>query len=139
MGDERFDLYEGLQELGAGSFPRKCNSCGREYRDAREWLEHTIPVPRGSGLKSGMGEHEAVVVELFRNCRCGSTLMEPFCDRRDTSESGERRRQVFDRVVETLVANGLTRDEARLEVLGALRGRGGGKLAALLRQLPGSS
>ncbi|MCK9987662.1 MAG: hypothetical protein AzoDbin1_04134, partial [Azoarcus sp.] len=36
-----------------------------------------------------------VIVELFRNCVCGSTLMDCFRDRRDTSEAGLRRRARF--------------------------------------------
>jgi hypothetical protein len=131
--DEARLLYAELRELAAGSFPRRCGCCGREYADPQQWLAETQPVPRGSGLKAAADEQgAAVVVELFRTCSCGSTLMETFDDRRDMSEAGERRRRYFGRMLEVLVQRGLRRDEARRELLAARRGRLSERLRTLL-------
>ncbi len=133
QGDEARLLYAGLRELVAGSFPRRCSCCGREYETPEQWLRETRPVPRGSGLKEAADEEgAAVVVELFRNCSCGSTLMETFDDRRDMSEAGERRRRYFGRMLDVLVQRGLRREEARGELLDARRGRISERLRSLL-------
>lgn len=140
MSDEWLDqhggLYEGLEKLVSGDFPRKCRNCGREYADVEEWLRETLPVPRGSGLKSGLADEQSeVVVELFRNCACGSTLLETFGDRRDTSASGERRRQSFGRWVGFLQSRGFDEEQARQELLAALGGTVSPRMADLLKEL----
>ncbi|MBW9258478.1 MAG: hypothetical protein K1562_12765 [Candidatus Thiodiazotropha sp. (ex. Lucinisca nassula)] len=61
-------------------------------------------------------EGDEPIVELYRNCVCGSTLMEFFSDRRDTSENGLRRRQLFDDLLMQLVEMDITAEEARKEL-----------------------
>lgn len=134
--DPSGSLYEGLEELVAGAFPRTCRNCGREYADVAQWLRETVPVPRGSGLKAGQGDaDDEVVVELFRNCACGSTLLETFGDRRDGSESGERRRTSFGRWVRFLHARGYPMEQARRELIGAMRGTLSPELAEILKEV----
>jgi hypothetical protein len=79
-------------------------------------------VLHGSGLKAGMDEDGAAVVDLFRNCVCGSTLMESFGDRRDTSPAGEARRRAFARLLDALMQHGYGADEARRELIAARSG-----------------
>jgi hypothetical protein len=125
-------LYAGLRELVTGSFPRRCRNCGAEYASVEDWLARTAPVPRGSGLKAAPDDSGAELVELFRNCTCGSTLMETFDDRRDLSAAGERRRRYFGRLLEALQRRGMDRAEARAELMAARRGQIGAGLRALL-------
>ena len=117
------ELYAGLQEIAAGAFPKRCAMCGRNYRDADDYVRQTRRIASGrSGLKQTFDEDGRVIVELFRNCVCGSTLMDCFNDRRDTSEAGCRRRARFAELVESLVTKGLERARARTELLKVLHG-----------------
>ncbi|MCG7869235.1 MAG: hypothetical protein JAY67_16125 [Candidatus Thiodiazotropha taylori] len=61
-------------------------------------------------------EGDEPIVELYRNCICGSTLMEFFSDRRDTSDNGLRRRQLFDDLLAQLVEMDIAAEEARKEL-----------------------
>ncbi|NMG45022.1 oxidoreductase [Aromatoleum toluvorans] len=116
-------LYAGLAEIAAGTFPKRCAACGRSYRDVDDYVAQTQRVGRGgSGLKQAVDDDGQVIVELFRNCVCGSTLMEFFHDRRDVGEAGLRRRARFDELIGMLVARGLERERARTELLKLLRG-----------------
>lgn len=126
-------LYGGLQALAESAFPKRCPACGRSYRDAADYVAQTQRVASGrSGLKQSVDDDGQVIVELFRNCVCGSTLMDSFRNRRDPSAAGERRRARFAEVLDTLVAQGLERQHARLELLKVLRG----EASTILRARP---
>jgi predicted nucleic acid-binding Zn-ribbon protein len=127
------DLYADLDSLAADAFPKRCTGCGNVFQDVHQFLRETTPVRQDhSGFKAGIDDADKNIVELFRNCKCGSTLLEFFSDRRDTSENGIRRREKFGRLLDTLVAKGADRTHAR-EVI--LRGMGGQEvdLMALIR------
>jgi hypothetical protein len=123
MGDDADSgLFAGLQELSAGAFPKICPNCGRTYENLAQFLELTVPSGRMSGLKSALDDDDRPVVELFRNCVCGSTLMD-FCrSRRDESADGLRRRATFSRMLDRLVRRGVSRDAAHAELLKLTRG-----------------
>lgn len=123
MGDDADSgLFAGLQELSAGAFPKICPNCGRTYENLAQFLELTVPSGRMSGLKSALDDDDRPVVELFRNCVCGSTLMD-FCrSRRDESADGQRRRATFSRMLDRLVRRGISRDTAHAELLKLTRG-----------------
>ena len=123
MGNDADDtLFSGLQELTAGSFPKVCPSCGRVYEDLEQFLEQTVAINGKTGLKASVDDDEHTVVELFRNCVCGSTLMD-FCQsRRDESADGIRRRETFARMMALLVQRGVAREKARGELLAVVRG-----------------
>jgi hypothetical protein len=126
-------LYAGLQELAAGAFPKRCALCGRTYSSVEDYVTQTGRVGSGrSGLKQTFDDDGHVIVELFRNCVCGSTLMDCFTDRRDTSAAGLKRRARFGELVESLVARGLGREHARSELLKVLRG----EKSTVLRPVP---
>ncbi|AYH42101.1 oxidoreductase [Azoarcus sp. DN11] len=116
-------LYAGLAEIAADTFPKRCAACGRSYRDVDDYVAQTQRVGSGgSGLRQTVGDDGQVIVELFRNCVCGSTLLELFHNRRDVGEAGLRRRARFGELIEMLVARGLEREQARTELLKLLRG-----------------
>lgn len=117
-------FYSGLRELAESAFPKHCRNCGRTYRNAAEFIAATQPVaPDKSGLKQSLDDDGRAIVELFRNCVCGSTLMDCFNDRRDLSEAGGRRRQRFAELLDYLVGQGLERAAARAELLKVMRGQ----------------
>jgi hypothetical protein len=131
MPDPHIDeeLFAGLRELAESAFPKRCRNCGQEYRSAAEFLAATRPVRADtSGLKQSVGDDGQLIVDLFRNCVCGSTLLESFSNRRDLSEDGIKRRMRFQDMVDKLVAKGRTAEAARSELLKLMRGQPNGLL-----------
>jgi hypothetical protein len=125
-------LYEGLVALSDNLFPKKCSNCGRVYKTAEEYIKETDPVYRGSGLQSS--EHLGLkagdpVVQLYRNCVCGSTMLTLFGDRRDKSEQGQKYRVMFDDLLQKIVSKGIDPKNARAELLKVMRGEQSKKLA----------
>ena len=115
-------LFENLKALSESSFPKKCGSCGEVYESSEQFVQKTADIAGRSGLKSGRGDCGGQIVELFRNCICGSTLMECFNDRRDLSKAGLKRRILFGRLMTILEKKGLPADQARAELLKLIRG-----------------
>lgn len=125
MSNQGWDpaLVKGLRELAADSFPKRCASCGREFADAAEFLRETEALHGGrTGFKQSRDDDENVILELFRNCPCGSTLLEFFGNRRDESEKGAERRRHFLQLQDYLVAQGVEAQLARQEILKVLQG-----------------
>lgn len=121
--DEFADFQRGLKTLSAAAFPKACTCCGRIYETAEQYIRETQTVRQGmSGLKESMDFDDAVIIESYRNCACGSTLMECFQNRRDTSPSGLKRREKFQELLAKLTAHGLDPAVARTELLKVVRG-----------------
>lgn len=126
------DAYLGLRSLSDQSFPKRCPRCGRHFATAADFIRSTQPVGTGnSGLKSVRDESDRPMVELFRNCPCGSTLMDRFNDRRDLSEPGLRRRKLSGQLLQLLENKGMSVELARVELLMLLRGEPSATLAGL--------
>jgi len=86
----------GLTAFIEKSFPKKCSVCGAIFQTADQFLTETQNMPNGrSSLKEALEEDGTEIVEVFRNCSCGSTLMEEFNSRRDNSTIGKERRAKF--------------------------------------------
>lgn len=125
MTDEskKFDLFEGLHALRKSAFPKHCANCGRTFDTAEQFLAETESIRDGlSGLKQSYDDDDSPIIELYRNCVCGSTLMDFFSDRRDFSERGVQRRKRFGELLEYLMGSGMERELARTELLKVLRG-----------------
>lgn len=130
--DFRDQLFKGLKELAETAFPKTCANCGRAYPTAEQFLLETEPVrATHTGLKEAIGEDGLSCVEVFRNCACGSTLMDIFGNRRDLSDASAERRNRFDALMELLVLNGLEPDTARNELLKLMRGEHSAAIAEL--------
>ncbi len=116
--------FEGLKALLEFAFPKTCKNCGHVYKTAEQFFAETLDMPSGrSSLKMTIEDDGAPIVEAFRNCRCGSTLMDEFGCRRDTSESGVQRRITFDRMLSLLLARNIPEAVARAELANFLRGK----------------
>jgi hypothetical protein len=88
-----------------------------------EFLAAIQPVRAdSSGLKQTHDDDGHEIVELFRNCVCGSTLLESYLNRRDLTKAGIMRRKRFQDVVGKLVATGCPADTAHGELLKFVRG-----------------
>jgi hypothetical protein len=121
---DRQNFYSGLRELAESAFPKRCKNCGRVYASAAEFIAATQPVSTDkSGLKISHDDDGKVILELFRNCVCGSTLMDTFNDRRDLSESGARRRKRFAEIQAYVVRQGIAPETAREELRKVARGQ----------------
>jgi hypothetical protein len=117
-------FFKDLRALAESAFPKRCANCGRVYDTAEDFLAQTQHIaPDRSGLKSSTDDEGASIVEVFRNCVCGSTLMDFFSDRRDLTAAGLARRQRFGELLDFLVAQGLEHAIARSELLKVLRGQ----------------
>lgn len=131
MNIDEESLYAGLQALSDSAFPKKCANCGRQYDSPEEFVAQSEALGSGSGLKKSLDDDDQPIVELFRNCVCGSTLMDFFSDRRTTTDIGVKRRQVFSRMLETLEQRGMGVAESRQELLRLMRGERSPKLEQL--------
>jgi hypothetical protein len=116
-------LFAGLTALAESAFPKYCKNCGRVFETAEQFLRETEQIDqKRSGLKQSWDDNDVTIVEVYRNCPCGSTLMDFFSDRRDLSPAGLVRREKFGKLMEQLVAHGWSRDLAHAELLKILRG-----------------
>lgn len=118
------ELFASLHALAASTFPKHCRNCGRVYASTDEFFAATQPVRADhTGLKQSLDDAGQPIVELFRNCACGSTLLESFRNRRDLSAAGIKRRARFDELLDKLKAAGVDADTARAELLKMMRGQ----------------
>jgi hypothetical protein len=116
-------LFAGLNALAESAFPKRCNNCGRMFESAEQFLRETRKIQGNrSGLKQSLDDNDNLIVEVYRNCPCGSTLMDFFSDRRDFSRVGLERREKFGKLMGQLLTYGWSHDSARAELLKILRG-----------------
>ena len=130
-------FYQDLQTLVDTTFPKKCTKCGLVFMTKDDFLKNTIPVKDltledKSGLFALEGGGLDTTIGVFRNCNCGTTLMADFQDRRDISDVGQKRRDQFDHLLDTLIEHGMGAREARSELLRILRGEHSTAIEALL-------
>lgn len=116
-------LHAGLQSLAESSFPKKCPNCGRVYANVEEYLSQTESVRNSKKPEQSTDDEENRGVDLFRDCVCGSTLLDAFNNRRDLSETGIRRREKFGCLLDKLNVAGFETDLARMKLLKLLRGK----------------
>lgn len=118
------ELVRGLEALAETTFPKRCKCCGRTFENVADYVMQTDAMPNGRrSLKQSLDDDGKVIVDLFRNCPCGSTLMDSFNDRRDISPKGEARRRRFDELMAYLVERGLEAKVARHELLEVMHGK----------------
>jgi hypothetical protein len=110
-------LIEGLQALSDSAFPKHCAVCGKRFDTVEQFVKETENMRQKSGLRTSRDDDDHTIVEMFRNCPCGSTLMSSFADRRDTSSDGLRRRELFEQLMTILTKRGVETNRARAELL----------------------
>lgn len=117
------ELFDGLRQLTRGTFPKQCSGCSKIYYTLEQFLDETQRVRNSSGLISSIDEEDNTVVEVYRNCSCGSTLMDLCHDRRDSTEAGLKRRVLFETMQKKLIKAGISQKDAREELLNLLHGK----------------
>lgn len=126
-------FLDGLRELAESAFPKKCPSCGRIFESAETFIAETQPLRAGaSGVKATQDDDGTAMLEIYRNCPCGSTLMDFFSERRDTSERGLARRRRFGELLDYLIAQHIEPALARAELIKAMRGQPSELLARIV-------
>lgn len=127
------ELFKGLKELSAASYPKKCRNCGREYLTMEQFLFETQDIQTAKTcLKQSLDDDGSKIVDVFRNCVCGSTLIESFNNRRDLSEAGIKRRGKFEDILNLLEQKNIDRRTARAELIKVLHGGDSEILSGLL-------
>lgn len=115
--------YDGLRASGGDAFPKKCRNCGRIFETPDDFFSETANVKaEDTGLRECIDDNAGIFIEAFRNCPCGSTLMDLFTNRRDLSPAGLQRREKFDELLNFLIQSGLDAKIARAELLKVIRG-----------------
>lgn len=112
----------GLRAVVDDDFPKTCRNCGRTYQTIGEFIRDTVSTTQGAGLKQGFTDDEQAIVELFRNCQCGSTLMSPVQSRRGSSDLASECREQFDTLVAQMAAAGKTHESAREDLRQVITG-----------------
>lgn len=112
----------GLRSVVDSDFPKTCRNCGRNYQTLDEFIRDTVSSAQGAGLKQGFSEDEQAIVELFRNCQCGSTLMSPVHSRRGNSDLASECREQFDKLVAQMAVAGKTHESAREDLRQVITG-----------------
>jgi hypothetical protein len=116
------DFFKGLQTLSEASFPKKCKACNKVYTTVDDFVRETKSPKGASGLDETADKENKPIVTLYRNCVCGSILMDCFNNRRDLSKGGRKRRRVFEMLLGYLVSKGLEMVVARQELIRILNG-----------------
>lgn len=128
-------LYAELEAMVATCFPKKCANCGRVYKDIEEFLAKTEKTANSaSSMLDSFDPEEKFIVDLNRNCECGSTLMVVFPERRDVSEKGRQLRNKFGESLEMLVSAGIPEQTAREELKRLLYGGKSSVIAEFLKE-----
>jgi len=101
--------------LTDAAFPKGCRTCGAVYASADEFMRRTRPPAGGRSIKA-VSDAGVRFLELYRNCGCGSTLMDFFAERRDASDAGDARRQRWVALLRCLQQQGLPPERCRAEL-----------------------
>lgn len=118
------EYFQGLSALFESSFPKTCSVCGKVYKNSDQFLSETQNMPNGrSSLKEAIEDNGTTIVEVFRNCACGSTLMDEFSSRRDNSSRGQKKRQQFDKLLNILQQQGIPTEIGRREIINFINGQ----------------
>lgn len=115
-------LYDNLKTLTETAFPKTCATCGQVFNSPEDFVKDSESIAGCTGLKSTLDEDDKPIIELFRNCICGSTLMDEFRDRRDLSKKGLKRREVFEKILNILADKGVPVEQTRTELLKFMNG-----------------
>ena len=130
------DFFTGLQALAETAFPKACPTCGHVYHSSEQFLRETSQSGmHASGLRQTKGDDGETIVEAFRNCVCGSTMMDEFSNRRNQTEKGEQQRQKFASILEKMINKGIEKTIARNELLKVMRGEGTAAIKDILKRM----
>lgn len=108
------------EERDSLDFPKSCPSCGRVYSDFDDYFRRTKP-PGDRPTPAASDKEGQRDIKFFRVCPCGSPLLVDAANRRDVTDSGVGRRELFGELRDRLVASGMEKEEARTKLLLTLK------------------
>lgn len=115
------EVFDGLQALSGSAFPKRCESCSKEYASLEQLAAETT-AQQGSGLKETVGD-STPRVEMECQCSCGSLLTEAFNDRRASEGIDSQRRSLFERLLSLLTEGGMPVKMAKKELIKVMKGQ----------------
>lgn len=116
------NLLAKFRNLANEGFPHHC-ACGRSYKDLEDFLARTTsPHASSSGMVASLVGEGAEVVDLFRNCACGSTIMVIIQERRNFSRRTRYHRHLMQATMDACESAGVSHEQARGELLACIRG-----------------
>lgn len=116
------EIYEELKAFVDESFPQECSMCGKVYNSLGDLLDDTEGVGKPGTFVNSLGYQNVPYVDMCRNCSCGSSLMVIFESRRDMSDTGRKRRDDFQLMMDLIMQQGIDQETAQRELLGVLAG-----------------
>lgn len=117
------EWLRGLMSLGEYGFPKACPACGKVYHSLSELLRQNEVGLKSSGVIQDQAEERQPLVGFHSRCQCGAKIAGLFKDRRDQSPEGLMWRETFGELLEAFKAVGVPTEQARQELLQALRGK----------------
>lgn len=108
------EILDGLSKLADSPFPKECPSCGKLFDSLDQLLNETDP-------GSEHNNQEGAVI-LSRQCPCSHTIDILFNDRREQGELADKRRQLFQNLLNVLTDNGMPQSMAKTEIKKVMRG-----------------
>ena len=110
-----FHFSSSAGDSGKNIFPKVCPKCAEKYRNSDDFFSKT------EGVSSSLLKNESnKPVRIKIKCRCRSCgyLFELSVDKhRDHSDEGYYIRDKFGNLLEMLIAEGMSREDARKEML----------------------
>ena len=110
---------EVFSNKGKFEFPVHCPSCNRTYASPDDFVHQTGP-PGPEWISSATGWSEQSE-RIVRRCGCNTLIVLPPVMRRDNSSAGAKRREAFAELLAALQKAGLSRDQARTNLLLTLK------------------
>ena len=107
-------------ETGDLDFPKTCPSCGRIYEDFDDYVTRTLS-PSSNGSSSPQVSDAMRSVQFARICQCGTPVIVASDNRRDSTEEGQRRREIFSELLNRVKQAGLSHEEGRAKLLLTLK------------------
>ena len=114
-------LLKKLKSLIQYSFPVECTNCGHTYATLDQYLSQSEALSQKRSRVTWFDHNDNSFTDIHRNCHCGSRLRVVINERRDKSESGIRKRKIFDQLLKIFIAEGLETNCVRQELLKILR------------------
>lgn len=110
-------LLKKLKSLIQYSFPVECTNCGRAYATLDQYLSQSKVLLQRRSRVTWFDHNDNSFTDIHRNCQCGSRLRVVINERRDKSESGIRKREIFDQLYKIFIAEGMETNCVRQELL----------------------
>ncbi|MCB1615570.1 MAG: hypothetical protein KDI30_06110 [Pseudomonadales bacterium] len=109
-----------LNDLCA-NFPERCPACGEIHTTLLDHHQSATP-DNPFQISRNITDHGELRIEARFRCGCGHETKTSTPERRDHSEKGIKRRKTFDELMAIMMAKGIKKGQAKMELLKVVRG-----------------